>query len=105
MDGQDMTDYTKLVEALRHCNGPSWLTCQICQYNNDMMTCAYKMLRDAAAAIEELLPKRGKWIYKPKDAIEMMFTLPKCSVCGHESSDANNFCPNCGADMRGEQDE
>ena len=54
MEGQDMTDYTKLVAALRHCNGPSWLTCQICQYNNDMMTCAYKMLRDAAAAIEEL---------------------------------------------------
>ena len=56
----------------------------------------------AAAAIEALqaqLPKRGEWIYKPKDAIEMMFTLPKCSVCGHESSDANNYCPNCGAKM------
>lgn len=45
------------------------------------------------------MPKRGEWIYKPKDAIEMMFTLPKCSVCGHESSDANNYCPNCGARM------
>lgn len=52
-----MTDYTELVKALRHCNGPSWLTCQICQYNNDMMTCAYKMLRDAAAAIEALQAK------------------------------------------------
>ena len=59
-------------------------------------------LYDAAAAIEALqaeVPKRGEWIYKPKDAIEMMFTLPKCSVCGHESSDANNYCPNCGAKM------
>ena len=49
--------------------------------------------------LEQQLPKRGEWIYKPKDAIEMMFTLPKCSVCGHESSDANNYCPNCGAKM------
>ena len=55
-----MTDYRKLVKALRHCNGPSWLTCQICQYNNDMMTCAYKMLRDAAAAIEALQEKVDK---------------------------------------------
>jgi rubrerythrin len=64
-------------------------------------------LTSAAAAIEDLqaqLPKRGKWIYKPKDAIEMMFTLPKCSVCGHESSDANNYCPNCGADMMAKMD-
>jgi rubrerythrin len=32
----------------------------------------------------------------------------KCSVCGYETLDAangdTNFCPNCGADMRGEED-
>lgn len=50
------------------------------------------------------MQKRGEWIYKPKDAIEMMFTLPKCSVCGHESSDANNYCPNCGAKMEVQDD-
>lgn len=61
-------------------------------------------LEIALDKVNAQLPKRGKWIYKPKDAIEMMFTLPKCSVCGHESSDANNFCPNCGAKME-TQDE
>ena len=25
----------------------------------------------------------------------------KCSVCGEFSEDNGNFCPNCGADMRG----
>lgn len=50
-----MTDYSELVKALRHCNGPSFLTCRECQYSNDMLTCIYKMLRDAAAAIEELI--------------------------------------------------
>lgn len=44
--------------------------------------------------------RHGHWIFNPKDAIEMMFTLPKCSECGHESSDALNYCPNCGAKMQ-----
>ena len=127
-----MTDYSELVKALRHvgihqdCN-----ECEAGRWHNEFDCCLFK---DAAAAIEalqaevdtlkltdikrcqeclylgqpvdeQLLPKRGEWIYKPKDAIEMMFTLPKCSVCGHESSDALNYCPNCGSLMRGEANE
>lgn len=48
--------------------------------------------------------KRGKWIYDK-------YGHPKCSNCNsialqgmdlqHECS---NFCPNCGADMRGEEE-
>lgn len=48
--------------------------------------------------------KKGKWIGEPKDGIEAMFFNPKCSVCGFESAEVKNFCPNCGADMRGETD-
>lgn len=48
--------------------------------------------------------KKGEWIFNPSDAIEMMFTKPKCSECGFESADGGNFCSNCGADMRGEED-
>lgn len=44
----------------------------------------------------------GKWIFNPTDAIDLMFAKPKCSKCGFESSDGGNFCPNCGADMRGD---
>jgi tRNA(Ile2) C34 agmatinyltransferase TiaS len=44
--------------------------------------------------------KKGEWIFEPKDAIELMFTKPKCSKCGYESADGGNFCSNCGADMR-----
>lgn len=43
--------------------------------------------------------RHGHWIFNPKDAIEMMFTLPKCSECGAESSDSGNYCSNCGAKM------
>ena len=47
-------NYEQLVKALRHCSGQGFLTCRECQYNNNMLSCAYKMMRDAAAAIEAL---------------------------------------------------
>ena len=38
--------------------------------------------------------RKGKWIEG------------KCNRCGeHEPSYRSNFCPHCGADMRGEEDE
>lgn len=48
--------------------------------------------------------RHGRWLFNPRDAIEMMFTLPKCSECGAESSDGGNYCPNCGAKMEEEED-
>lgn len=47
--------------------------------------------------------RHGKWVFNPSDAIEAMFAKPKCSECGFESADGGNYCPNCGADMRGEE--
>lgn len=48
--------------------------------------------------------RHGRWIFNPKDAIEMMFTLPKCSECGAESPIGGNYCPYCGAKMDGSID-
>lgn len=52
--------------------------------------------------------KRGKWIPQNMNksngmASTAVYYYPKCSVCGW-SSNYTNFCPNCGADMRGEAD-
>ena len=60
--------------------------------------------------------KRGKW-----EMLQMPISPPvyKCSVCGshalqsmtgclmnrHYEANLTNYCPNCGADMRGEQDD
>lgn len=44
---------------------------------------------------------KGEWIFNPTDAIDLMFTKPKCSECGFESADGGNFCSNCGARMKG----
>ena len=53
--------------------------------------------------------KKGKWI--PQDhnksngmVSTLVFYYPKCSECGH-SGNYTNFCPRCGADMRGDDDE
>ena len=118
-----MTDYTKLVEALRGMD------------NGDSCPCEYYMMCEdsdcvlvqAAAAIEELqqiadhheqtakdywkeaceykaqLPKRGEWINSKERMRPDM-----CSVCGcvYEADRfmdkiAWNYCPNCGAKMGG----
>ena len=62
---------------------------------------------DAIKAVPSAQPKRkkGRWIGEPKDGIEAMFFNPKCSVCGFESAEVKNYCPMCGADMRGDADE
>lgn len=46
--------------------------------------------------------KEGEWI-----PTEVLFVeLPVCSVCGYECEyEYFNFCPNCGAHMRGGKNE
>ena len=53
--------------------------------------------------------KKGKWI--PQDfnnhsgmTSTAVYYYPKCSVCGNNAN-YTNFCPVCGADMRGDNDD
>ena len=68
----------------------------------DSMSLAVVMGNNIPSAEPER--KRGKWIYEGKRG---RFPACKCSICGHyENADwamlqGANFCPNCGADMRG----
>lgn len=43
---------------------------------------------------------RGEWIDRGKD----MTIRWQCSECGRRDTHIYNFCPNCGADMRGDND-
>jgi hypothetical protein len=45
--------------------------------------------------------KKGEWIDK-SGGIEGAWNY--CSVCGEQAIDLYDFCPNCGADMRGKLD-
>ena len=49
--------------------------------------------------IEVIEPKRGRWI--PVDNGHHV----RCSECGRCGFASDNFCPNCGARMKGADDE
>lgn len=73
--------------------------------NNIPITELYDILEQMPSAQPER--KRGKWIvYKAPD--KQHCGLVKCPFCGEDmiaEADEYNFCPNCGAEMRGEQNE
>ena len=60
--------------------------------------------------------KRGEWVEKKRWATGKWSKWLECSKCGHQDHNLDmyedmpfvgpyNFCPNCGADMRGEKHE
>ena len=60
---------------------------------------------DAVSAIENLPSaqperKKGKWINRSLNILYPDWERYTCSVCGKHSYNYD-FCPNCGADMRG----
>lgn len=59
---------------------------------------------DEQPTIEER--KTGKWIRKISVVDCATFVGDECSQCGYfKSMGQANFCPNCGADMRGNTDD
>lgn len=58
----------------------------------------YRFLCDGIEECEDAEPQRkhGEWIDVNFDG-----TLHECSVCHERSCCNGNFCPDCGADMRG----
>lgn len=70
------------------------------------------LLIDQAGAMTELMllppaePKRGKWIYHIDDLFPAESTK-ECDQCHAEQPLIcdDEFCPHCGADMRGDKDD
>lgn len=95
-----MNDREKLVELLGH------LEYQYCQSHSIMRENVVDYLISNGVTIRE----PGKWVVNTDD-----FTPAyRCSVCGYNkpmiagegvSQGAMNFCPNCGAPMKGESNE
>jgi hypothetical protein len=72
----------------------------------------YISLRRFQEAVKEAQPKEGHWIDKgwngdwawQIDGRGNCWRVIECSECGKSVSVESNYCPHCGADMRGEQD-
>lgn len=75
-----------------------------CSYANSLRCEAYMLAR--IALHEQMERKRGEWekVIPSKSAAKWS-TKVCCSVCRVTGYTRYNFCPNCGADMRGEQNE
>ena len=71
----------------------------------------YKLFENVLDEQPTIEPEREKGEWIPQDHNKhhgmistTVYCFPRCSVCG-ESANYTSFCPNCGADMRGEQDD
>ena len=89
-----MSNYEQLVEALRHTDFGD--TCDHCE-RWGMCKDDDCIILQAAAAIEELLPKRGEWV-----GVSPTVDTVQCSICGGQIFSAEletPYCPYCGAKM------
>ena len=70
-----------------------------------MQFCFEQMKSLADKLVHNARPKEGKWIDRGMRVPSSW--VKKCSLCGHETDTWRwcKFCPNCGADMRGKDDE
>ena len=93
-----LIDRDALIASIPKTNVDIFENCRNCSTLCDWQV---RELIEQAELVDAVEVVHGEWEYNPRDAIEMMFTLPKCSICGHESADALNYCPNCGAKMDG----
>ena len=59
-----------------------------------------KMLNNLPSA-----ERRGKWIYSEEAMFGNPYGSYKCSACDNGMLHKTNFCPNCGARMKGADDE
>lgn len=72
----------------------AWMNCEI---TNEEWFHFREMIK--AEPTIEPQRMRGRWIDKSEGRIEGAW--PYCSVCDDMSVERFDFCPNCGADMRG----
>ena len=97
----DALDF-EIVHITAYCDGKN-VGNPLAQYN--------KGLEDGKKAIEALPPaqpepKEGHWKKDESDDCPIVFQQFRiCSVCGTIEMSETNYCPNCGAKMKGVRNE
>lgn len=93
---QDSLDYEELTDSNR----------EKIQFDKDCKQNAIDLLQNAPTIEPER--KKGKWLHKSKQLAALNTAWwYECLICGYHAFNGmrTDFCPNCGADMRGEQDD
>lgn len=88
-------DVIKAIEELR--KEPHWL-----HDGDDYRVCGLSEAEDAIERLPSADRPQGEWIDR-SGGIEGAWNY--CSVCGEQAIDLYDYCPNCGARMRGTRDE
>lgn len=70
-----------------------------------MITVKIEHIIDTIENAPTIEPKRGEWIRSSDIDIAWGSKVYTCSNCGHKRDSETNFCPNCGARMKGADDE
>lgn len=111
-----MSDYIKREDAITQIVHD----CKFCKkyaLDRDGVRCEYctvgrihQIIRDMPAAdVVERKRKKGEWIEKPYVTMEGYVdgVIYHCSKCGKKATKytLSKYCPNCGADMRGQDAE
>ena len=63
-----------------------------------------RLIQDGIIQLPSAQPRKKKWISLDDFRGKYNTCGYKCSECGEHSEYEENFCPNCGADMRGRGD-
>ena len=91
----DLISREDAVNAI--CKSWCYVTYMNCPHADDGFRCDGCDDIEAIEALPSAEPKTGKWI-------DGNWSI-RCSECGYSMPWAvRNFCPNCGADMRGEEE-
>lgn len=100
---EDLYEYAELGEVLDVIKtAPTVNDCPNCEYKKQFDyisgSGSYKELQALRKFKKENERPHGKWI-KHEDGYNI------CPCCKHKTAFSYLFCPNCGADMRGEEEE
>lgn len=93
-----LIDADALKDRMQNLAYDDWSQGVSTTWANAYSECA-DMIEDAPTV--EMERQNGKWMQEYKEA-----TTRHCSNCDFivVEEEANNFCPNCGADMRGDEE-
>lgn len=104
---QPCEDAVSRAEAISRIEVRRKITCESDPYYYEEWTKGYEEGIDDAIAMISSVPsvtpqKKGKWLHPYKSDIAC-----ECSVCHRQMPITNDyyFCPICGADMRGDENE